>query len=242
MNRRRSPRGVQWLLVLALPLFLLAANLRLVTGPWFVRWEYRRPGFPPDPFGLSIAERIRLAGVCQDYLASNADISLLADLQLPSGERAFNQRELSHMEDVQAVYFGLSSAGVIAALMWVGGAAILAASGRAWDVIPVVLLNASRFALGLLAAVASFMLISWGQFFTAFHRLFFQGNTWIFPRSDTLIRLFPNRFWIDIGATIVGLLVIEAILVGVTGWVLRRRMAGLSGGPTGPTAGSSETP
>ena len=241
MNRRRSLRGGQWLLVLALPLVLLAGNLRLVTGHWFVRWEYRRPGFPTDPFGLSTEERIRLAAVCQDYLASNAGISLLADLQLPDGDRAFNERELSHMEDVQAVYLWLSVSGAIAALLWAGGAAVLAASGRARDVIPAALLRGSLFALGLLTAVGSFMLISWGRFFTAFHRLFFEGDTWVFPPSDTLIRLFPNRFWVDIGAALVGLLVIEAVLVGVAGRLLMRRPARRGGAGIEPTGGSSLT-
>jgi integral membrane protein (TIGR01906 family) len=226
MNQDRWLRWIQRLLVLTLPLLLLAVNLRLVTGHWFVRWEYRRAGFPPDPFGLSTAERIRLAEVCQDYLARNADISLLADLQLPGGEPAFNQRELRHMEDVQAVYLDLTIAGAIAALIWIGGAAAFVASGRARNVIPIVLLQGSLFTLGLLVAVAAFMLISWGQFFTTFHRLFFEGSTWLFPPSDTLIRLFPNRFWIDIGAAIVGLLVIDALAVGVAGWIWRRKRAG----------------
>jgi integral membrane protein (TIGR01906 family) len=73
------------------------------------------------------------------------------------------------------------------------------------------------------------MAISWGQFFTAFHRVFFEGNTWIFPRSDTLIRLFPNRFWVDIGATIVGLLVIDALALGVASYAWRRKRAGREG-------------
>ncbi len=30
-----------------------------------------------------------------------------------------------------------------------------------------------------------------------FHGLFFNGNTWLFAYSDTLIRLFPIRFWED---------------------------------------------
>jgi integral membrane protein (TIGR01906 family) len=211
---------------LTLPVLLLAANLRLVTGHWFVRWEYQRAGFPSDPFGLSTAERIRLAEVCQDYLATNADLSLLAELQLPGGEPAFNERELRHMADVQGVYFGLTIAGVIAALIWVGGTTIFVVSGRAREVIPATLLKGSLFTLGLLAAIASFMAISWGQFFTAFHRVFFEGNTWIFPRSDTLIRLFPNRFWVDIGATIVGLLVIDALALGVASYAWRRKRAG----------------
>jgi integral membrane protein (TIGR01906 family) len=225
MTRVRWPRWAQWILVLTLPVLLLAANLRLVTSHWFVRWEYHRAGFPSDPFGLTTVERIRLAEVCQEYLATHADISLLADLTLSSGEPAFNDRELRHMADVQAVYVDLTIAGVIAALIWVGGATTFAISGQTRQAMPTTLLNGSLFTVGLLAAVAFFMAISWGQFFTTFHRLFFEGSTWIFPRSDTLIRLFPNRFWIDIGATIVGLLFIEALALGIAGLIWRRKLS-----------------
>ncbi len=223
MTHGRWSGWIGWLLALALPVVFLAANLRLVTGHWFVQWEYQRPGFPPDPFGLSTAERIRLAEVCQDYLASNADVSLLADLRLSNGEPAFNQRELRHMADVQAVYRGLTIAGVVAVLVWIGASTALYAAGRLEHPVPTALWNGGLLTLGLLTVVGAFMLVSWGQFFTAFHRLFFTGNTWVFPPSDTLIRLFPIRFWIDIAATIVGLLVIECVLASVVGWIWRRR-------------------
>jgi uncharacterized membrane protein len=35
------------------------------------------------------------------------------------------------------------------------------------------------------------------SFFVGFHRLFFEGDSWLFLYSDTLIRLFPIRFWQD---------------------------------------------
>jgi integral membrane protein (TIGR01906 family) len=130
------------------------------------------------------------------------------------------------MADVQALYFGLSVAGLVAGLIWAGGAATLAASGQARPIVATTLLKGGLFTLGLLAAIASFMVISWGQFFTTFHRIFFEGDTWIFPRSDTLIRLFPNRFWIDIGATIVGLLVVQSLAVSAGSWIWRRKIAG----------------
>jgi uncharacterized protein DUF1461 len=34
-------------------------------------------------------------------------------------------------------------------------------------------------------------------FFAGFHHLFFEGDSWLFFFSDTLIRLFPIRFWQD---------------------------------------------
>ena len=222
MKQTRWSCWLQWLLVVTLPLLLLGLNLRLVTGHWFVRWEYRRAGFPPDPFGLSTEERIHLAMVCQDFLATNADISLLADLALPNGEAAFNARELRHMSDVQAVYQGITVAGVIAGLFWLGVVAASMTSGAARARVLPALLNGSLATLALLAVVGSFMALSWGEFFTSFHRLFFQGDTWIFPNSDTLIRLFPIRFWIDIAATLVGLLVVESIALGLVGRVCGR--------------------
>jgi integral membrane protein (TIGR01906 family) len=214
---------LQWLLVLALPVLLLALNLRLVTGHWFVRWEYAKAEFPSDPFGLTTAERIRLATVCQDFLASNADISLLADLQLPGGKPAFNERELRHMADVQAVYQTLTVAGVIGGATWIAATSALVAARQTRKRVPAACVHGSLVTLGLLFAVGGFMLISWGEFFTTFHRLFFAGDTWIFPPSDTLIRLFPIRFWIDIAATLVGLLVLESVVVGALGWALRPR-------------------
>ena len=110
MTRTLWPRLIQVLLVLALPIVLLVVDVRIVTGHWFVRWEYGKADFPPDPYGLSTAERIPLAQVCVDYLATDADISLLGDLRLPDGEPAFNQRELRHMFDVQVVYGYLMTA------------------------------------------------------------------------------------------------------------------------------------
>ena len=117
MTRTVWPRLIQLLLVLALPVLLLVANLHIVTGRWFVHWEYGKADFPPDPFGLSTTERTRMAETCVDYLATDASLSLLADLRFAGGEPAFNARELRHMADVQAVYSHMMTASVIAALV-----------------------------------------------------------------------------------------------------------------------------
>jgi integral membrane protein (TIGR01906 family) len=226
MTRTLWPRLIQWLLVPALPIFLLAADLRIVTGYWFVRWEYGKAVFPPDPLGLSTAERTRLAEVCVDYLATNVDISLLADLRLPDGEPAFNERELRHMADVQVVYNGMMMTGGAAGLVLLGGIATLLASSHTRRLAPAALLSGSLLTLGLLGAVGAYMALSWGEFFTTFHRLFFEGESWIFAYSDTLIRLFPIRFWIDVATLIVGLLAIEAIVIGAMAWLWSRRTGG----------------
>ena len=225
MSDRLWPRLVQILLVLALPVCLLVADVRIVTGHWFARWEYGKAGFPPDTYGFSTEERTRLTEICFDYVTTRASISLLADLRLADGQAAFNERELRHMADVQAVFGGAMMAGIVAALALVGGLIALAVPARTRRHAPAALVGGSLSTLGLLMLLGLFMLVSWWNAFEAFHGLFFEGDSWLFEYSDTLIRLFPMRFFMDMAATIVALLVVEAITIGGVGWGWMRRKA-----------------
>jgi integral membrane protein (TIGR01906 family) len=101
---------------------------------------------------------------------------------------------------------------------------VLLVPGHARGRVPRALVGGGLLTLGLLGAVGAYMLLGWDQFFTTFHRLFFEGDTWLFLYSDTLIRLFPMRFWIDVAVMIVGLLVLKAVVVGIVGWVWKRRV------------------
>ena len=223
MRRNLWLRSLQILLIVALPILLIATNLRIATSHWYVRWEYGKATFPPDSYGLSASQRTYLAEVCVDYLATNADISLLANLRLPGGEPAFNERELRHMEDVQLVFARMVAAGIVAGVFLVGGLLVLSRHEHTRRLAPAVLLRGSLATLGLLVGTGVFMLVDWWEFFTAFHLVFFEGDTWLFYFSDTLIRLFPTRFWTDVATLIVALLVAEAVGVGCWGWIWRKR-------------------
>ncbi|MGB9775633.1 MAG: TIGR01906 family membrane protein [Anaerolineae bacterium] len=220
--KKRWPWVVSVLVSLALPVVILAVALRVVTAPWLVRWEYGKPDFPHDPYGLTTKERIRLAEVCVEYLATNAGIELLADLEL-EGRPAFNERELAHMVDVQRVFWAILRSGMAAGVVVLGGTAALLArratrplAAGAWQ-------GGAVLTLALLVAVAALMLTSWEVFFTGFHELLFPPDTWTFPTSDTLIRLYPERFWMDVGVAIVGVVLIQAGLV-LGGAIIWRKM------------------
>jgi uncharacterized membrane protein len=49
----------------------------------------------------------------------------------------------------------------------------------------------------LIGGAVLFVLVAFGIFFVFFHQVFFPPGTWQFLYSDTLIRLFPERFWRD---------------------------------------------
>ncbi len=185
-----------WLTTLLTPLALIFLGLRLLLTPVFLHIEYRLPGFPPDEYGFSLEERLHYAGLSLEYLLNDADISFLGDLELPGGGQAFNERELSHMVDVKNVVQPALWAGygVWLALLGLG---VWARRGGWWTGYRAALRRGGWVTVGLVVLIGLGAAISFWEFFTLFHALFFEGDSWIFLYSDTLIRLFPIRFWQD---------------------------------------------
>ncbi len=193
-----------WLVAILVPLALLLSATRLVLTPAFVRLEYQTPNFPEDSYGMTQQERLRYAPLALDYLLNDADISFLADQTFADGSPLYNDRELGHMEDVKTLtqtalnIWMLSLLLLLASALWAWRAAWL-------DEFKTMLAHAGRSTLMLIAAILLFALLSFNVFFTAFHGLFFEGDSWLFLFSDTLIRLFPIRFWRDM-VLVLGLL------------------------------------
>jgi integral membrane protein (TIGR01906 family) len=188
---------------LLVPLALIGTALRILLSPIFINIEYRMPYFPMDEYGMTQQERLHWAPYALEYLVNNADISFLGELKFEDGAPLYNERELSHMADVKNVVLGALRAWyiylVILALL-----AILAWRGL-W--LPDYVNGLRRGGLWMIGLAAVLGLIAgvgitvnpdvFWQFFTLFHQVFFTGNSWLFYYSDTLIRLFPMRFWED---------------------------------------------
>jgi integral membrane protein (TIGR01906 family) len=194
---------LRWLVIVSIPLVLIGTGLRLLLLPGYLQLEYRMPHFPVDPYGFSTSDRLHWATLSWRYLVDPSEDASLAALAFADGSPVFNEREVGHMADVKAVVRAALAA-------WIAGLAVLAAAGvffrqagrlpeyrRAvrnggWLTIGLAGFIGMIVALGMVADPAIF----W-EFFTVFHGLFFEGDTWLFAYSDTLIRLFPIRFWQD---------------------------------------------
>ena len=67
---------------------------------------------------------------------------------------------------------------------------------------------------GILAVVVGILaLVSYSTFETSFHSLFFEGDTWRFEETDTLRRLYPDRFWLDTAIAIGVVCVLQAVVL-----------------------------
>ncbi len=199
MTDPRTPRPVAGRLLSValrglLPFVVFLTALRLTLTPFYVRAAYRIPGFPPDSYGFSLPERERYALVSLDYLLNDAGIEFLADQQFEDGSALFNPRELRHMRDVKALT-------QLALDLWIGAltASVVMGGLRArfwgWPALLADLRGGGIVTLWVMAVLAVGLVVSFQAVFVGFHRIFFEGNTWLFRFSDTLIRLFPVRFW-----------------------------------------------
>lgn len=192
-----------WAVTILIPLALIGLGVRLMLTSAYLHFEYNRPDFPPDPYGFTTQDRERWGFFGIDYLLNSADITYLGDLKATDGNPLFNERELSHMHDVKIVTQGflrtwyldlalLLGAGIWA---WRGNWFGTYRSGVRRGGWLTLVLSVTVGLIGTVGASGSGD-IFW-QFFTDFHGLFFQGQSWLFEFSDTLIRLYPIKFWED---------------------------------------------
>lgn len=233
MNEDRSQLGwiertASLVFQAALPLALFLSVLRLTLTPAYVKMAYRAPEFPSDPYGFSLEQREGYALVSLDYLLNDAGIEFLGDREFEDGSPLFNQRELRHMRDVKSLtQFALK--------LWYGLLLLGAAAGAVrWRVSGVKALgrdvrSGAKATFALMGALALGLVLSFQTVFVGFHRIFFEGNTWLFLYSDTLIRLFPVRFWQQV---FVFLALTTAILAGALLLIGRRWMVSSSGRDT----------
>jgi len=196
MNQITIKEIVGGLITFFTPFVILMLSVRIMITPVFARVEYGMPNFPKDPFGFSLEERLIWSEPSIKYLVNNEGIEYLQELNFDDGEPVFNERELSHMQDVKAVVTGMRIALTLSLLILL----VITIIGirKSWRVD---LLAAYRYGgwalIGLMVAILLFVAISFQNLFTWFHQLFFESGTWQFYTSDTLIRLFPMKFWQD---------------------------------------------
>lgn len=212
------------LIALTIPFLLVVGNIRLVANPWFIQFEYNRPGFPADVYGFTLEQRapLALAGL-SSVVPEGAGMIALEQARLPNGGPAFNAREIKHMQDVRVLMATVFPLALIIGSALVVLAIVFRKSEIYRDTVPLGLRAGAILTLTLLAGLIAYILINFEAFFLQFHQLFFEGESFAFRYDDTLIRLYPEQLWSD-ASILIGILtgVMAAALLAVSWWWLRR--------------------
>jgi integral membrane protein (TIGR01906 family) len=205
--------------VLVVPPVLVVNALRVLATETFTRWEVGRTA---DRYGLGREQREALAVLgLASIRPGGRGVDLLEGARLPDGSPAFEQRELSHMRDVRRVF----GAALLAQLVAVAALAVLAlalARTGLRAVVPRGLLLGALATLAVAALAVPVILLGFDSFFTRFHEIFFAGDSWRFSDRDTLIRVYPEEFWVDVSRFAAALTVAQAVVAAVLAWLWLR--------------------
>ncbi len=205
------------ILIIGIPPFLVLSAVHLFLTPNWIAFEYGRADFPKAEL---FNDKDRLYNATESLLYCMGDRTLEQFKALG----VYNDREIKHMTDVRVViekervFYAVDAALLLAALLalgWKKETRVLAARG---------MFRGAVLTLVLFAGIGLFAATGFNVFFTLFHRVFFEGDTWLFLYTDSLIQFYPLPFWMDTVFGIVGLSIVGALVVGAIGWVWGKRV------------------
>jgi len=212
-------KALKLIFILTLPIFVLLGSVRLLASDQYLAFEYGKSDFPPDIYGFTPSQRLTIASANLRFVRENLGIEALSG-QVFNGEPVYKSRELSHMLDVQKVYQSVWRVWQMVILF------ILLTGFLLWRfsdriTLPSAIQAGGLLTSGLIFALGLLAVVAWRGWFTTFHQIFFTSGSWLFDYSDTLIRLFPEKFWFDSALTLLSLSFIEGLLLAFIGWIWR---------------------
>ncbi len=221
--------SIKWIMILIMPWVL---GFGVVTA--VIAWDYpafEYPRIESDRYGWTDEQRYELGKATLDYIQSplpvDEAIVQLEELRLPEDPEKplYNEREIKHMVDVKVLFdqiqrlFWFLLVVTILCLIYFFAQPDLRIAGADG------IFKGGIATVILLTGIGAFIGIGWSLFFVYFHELLFPPGTWTFYYTDSLIRLFPEKFWFDIGVIISVTALIDGIIVAIIGYYLRRYIA-----------------
>ena len=186
------------LFVLAIPLFLISNS---------VIWAVNSPGVYEGGFEkYSIS---RTTGITMEDLRQvGADLRRFFNTRGPLSVRArvqgveqdiFKPREVLHMRDVKRLVWMVYGVAAVSGvyLLLVTGVGVIARPRFPREVARLCIWGGA-LTIGLVAAIGLFALVGFDTLFLKFHQFSFSNNLWqLDERTDYLLIMFPQDFWLD---------------------------------------------
>ncbi|MCI0847011.1 MAG: TIGR01906 family membrane protein [Chloroflexi bacterium] len=223
---------VPWaIFIIAVPLFLITAS---------VTWAFNSPGLYNDGFekysisrisGITDADLRQVGADIRGYINSGDEPLHVHTRILGTEQELFNDREIAHMKDVKRLVWGvyilaLASAVYLAVMTSIGFARH---RGRFVEPLAKRAAYGGGLTLALLAVFGILAVVDFESIFIKFHQLSFANDFWqLDPRTDYLVRIFPDDFWLDATVWVAVRTIAGAVALTVAGgaYLVYRRYAG----------------
>ena len=188
-------------------LFIVVVPLFLVTSS--ISWAFNSPGLYNDGFekysisrisGITDADLRQVSADIRHYINSGDEPLVVTTRIFGEKRDLFNNREISHMKDVKQLVRGV----YVLALVSAAYLAAMIVVGFSWQKVRFVPTLAKRLTWGggltliLIVVFGIAALVGFDSVFLKFHQLSFANDLWqLDPRTDYLVRIFPQDFWFD---------------------------------------------
>jgi len=202
-------------ITLSIPIVLILTNVFIFMTPEWLAYQYNKPDFPPS-VRFTPAERYHFASESIEYVRGNRTLEQFKALGV------YDEREIKHMIDVRELVDRVKIVLPLTALLLVGALVTLAREKTHRALAARSVLNGAILTVGIFVVLGLFAAVGFQTFFTLFHRVFFEGDSWLFNYTDSLIQFYPLPFWFETSLALIGLTVFEAMVVGWLGWRSKR--------------------
>jgi len=207
--------------VLLLPLLIIGTSLRgLVTDRDFMLRGFE-DNHVATTTGLDDAQLGRITDAFVAYFQGPRGQIQLQVTAFGQSRPLFNDREVAHMEDVQALIQFFLRMQVIAAAVVVLRLAVAVVFDRSAAPLGRDMLWSTGLMVALVVLVGVLSLLDFDALWTRFHQIAFRNDLWqLDPNSDYLIMLFPEPFWFTATIRMATSVALQTALVALVGVAL----------------------
>ena len=198
-----------------IPIFLISANITYIThSEWLYSYGWWRNDIQ-ERSGLTINQLNRGADQIKDYFL-NEEVLLDMKVELFGTEVSlYNEREVLHMVDVKNLMQYVFKV-TIATGLGILGITLLCVTMFRTSILNIFIVSIRWSATGcgfFLLIFGATALIDFSWLFTQFHFLSFSNDLWhLDPRTDYLIIMFPQQFFLEASMFIAGLTLIDYLI------------------------------
>lgn len=200
----------------ALVLVLLITSVEAVAywTPGYYEKEYTKYHVT-EAVSMELSDLLAVTKEMMTYLKGDRE-----DLHVPAivngqPREFFNEREIAHMEDVRSLFIGAIALRRVCILLTAASVLLLLLTrAKLRHLLPRALCVGTGLFFTAAAILAGIISTDFTKYFTIFHEIFFHNDLWILdPRTDLLINIVPEPFFVDTAVRIALLFGISILLL-----------------------------
>lgn len=212
----------------ALMITLLITSIEAVTywTPGYYEKEYRKYHVL-EAVHMEMGDLLDVTEEMMAYLRGNRE-----DLHVPTTVNGqprefFSEREIAHMEDVRGLFLGAITIRRVCLVVILAALILLFATrAKVRHLLPRTICAGTLLFFALLAVLAAIISSNFSKYFIVFHHIFFDNDLWMLdPRTDLLINIVPEPFFMDTAARIgvtYGISVVAVFVICLVGILLSK--------------------